>query len=86
MDRKTIEQFIAETRFTSFDQRFNHSVKVIHEDGSVFCINHAFFVVKKPYLVCFTEHNGCHFWHKDDLLWYEERKSCTSVGLEDEDN
>lgn len=84
MDRSEVEEYVASARFPGFDTRFNHSVKVIHEDGSVFCINHAFFVVKKPYLICFTEHNGYHFWHRDDLLWYEEREECVPVGLEDE--
>lgn len=59
------------------DPRLNRSVTVIHDDGSVFSVNHAFLVrvraSEQPYIVCFSEHNGVMIWHEEDLFRYQQQ-------------
>ncbi len=60
--------------------QFQNDVKVIHDDGSVFAINHAFLVLvtlktegqnDREFVVCFSEHNGILVWSEGDLFRYQ---------------
>ena len=55
------------------DVRFQRSVKILHEDGSVMVWNHAFLMsVEGEWIVCFTEHHGFHVYHETDLIEYKQ--------------
>ena len=55
------------------DPRFQRCVKILHEDGSVMMWNHAFLMsVESEWIVCFTEHHGCHVYHETDLIGYRQ--------------
>lgn len=47
--------------------RFNFCVSVRHEDGSTMFFENAYAVMYDKYLLVFTEHNGDHIFHQDDL-------------------
>jgi hypothetical protein len=49
------------------DPRFQRSVMVIHQDGSVFAISNAFLVKVSLWTIMFSEHNGFKIWVSADL-------------------
>lgn len=51
------------------DKRFQGTVKIIHEDGSVFLFEHAFIMLKEDWTVCFSEHCGFMCFHNDSLAF-----------------
>lgn len=55
------------------DTRFQRSVRLLHEDGSVMLWNHAFLMsIENEWIVCFTEHHGFHVYHETDLIGYRQ--------------
>lgn len=71
------------------DPRFNHDVRVIHEDGSSFFWKSAFLVSVKTrnlgtWVAVFAEHDGHHFWDPDELKdWQQYKRTKVSVLLSD---
>ena len=58
------------------DERFQHSVQILHEEGTTYFFHNAFmmnYVEKKAnYIVVFTEHQGFHVFAEDELSGYGE--------------
>ena len=48
----------------------NECVIIQHNDGSSFIFRCAFMIKRDEYIIVFTEHNGYHIFHKDDLSFY----------------
>lgn len=49
------------------DFQWNARVYVLHEDGSEMDFNYAFLMKDEDWVFVFTEHNGFHVWHLEDL-------------------
>jgi len=61
-------------KLTAYD--FNKITIVIHDDGSSFQFHFSFMEEDNKFIYVFTEHNGYHFFYKEDLIFYtfiEER-------------
>jgi hypothetical protein len=67
-----------DAKLLATDKRLSRSILVIHEEGSVFCIQRAYLVKVRSdgqdWLVCFSEHQGTHVWSSGELAWYGEFK------------
>ena len=58
---------------------YKGAVNIIHQDGSTFHFNYAFYEDYDRYLIVFTEHHQFQIFYKDDLTEYSEwtRKQLT---------
>lgn len=58
------------------DSRFQKSVHIIHEDGSIFDFNNAFLRKYKDFngswIIVFSEHHGIHIFCVSDLSAWEQ--------------
>ena len=78
------------------DPRFQRSIKIIHEDGSVFFIRNAFLMKYKDktiehrehdadnfneWLIFFSEHNGFDVFHADDIIGYFQFKDVRRIEM-----
>lgn len=55
------------------DPRFKRTVKVIHQDGSIFVLTHAFIAFdEENYFIVIPEHHDVHIFYKHDLHDWEE--------------
>ena len=56
---------------TCKNNRFKYTIKVIHQDGSLFVFENAFVELKKEkkceLLLIYTEHCGYHYFYINDL-------------------
>jgi hypothetical protein len=59
------------SQLSAADERFNHAVKLDHDDGSTFFWNGAFYQwLDDNYIAIFTEHHSFHVYHIDDISCY----------------
>lgn len=67
----------------SDSERFNRSVKILHQDGTFAFYAHAFLMKKtldkRAWIVVFTEHNGFHIFTADDLQSYRQYAACIPI-------
>ena len=56
------------------DFRSDRAVRIEHEDGSIIFFTHAFALSHEEWYFVFTEHNGYHLYHKEDVILYEYRE------------
>lgn len=57
-----------DSKLRADDERFQRSVLVIHEEGTVMTVMSAFLVeLDEQWVIMFSEHQSFHVWHKDDL-------------------
>lgn len=60
------------------DPRFNMSVTIIHEDGTVMLLQNAFAVVRKErvggvnWVYVFTEHHGTFIYDRDEIRFGQQ--------------
>jgi hypothetical protein len=53
----------------------DHTVNIIHEDGSRFELKNAFFIEDDTEVMVFTEHVGYYLFYKDELAdWYSSKR------------
>ena len=64
-----------DSKLKASDKRFRGSVKIIHEDGSVFMFEHAFLMTKGDWTICFSEHCGFICFHKYDMIFVSPSSS-----------
>lgn len=51
---------------------FNHIAHVVHTDGSVMLLTHAYVDAIENWWLIFTEHNGWHVFEMDDVRLLEQ--------------
>lgn len=73
---RTIKQIVNEydSKLLATDKRFRKSVKIIHDDGTVMCIDSAFLMTHGDYVIVFSEHHSSYIYHREDLIWYGQFK------------
>lgn len=54
---------------TAYDFDGYTHVVIRHQDGSFMDLVNAFYMQEDCWIYVFSEHNGCHFFHKEDLVY-----------------
>ena len=87
---------IYDKKLLATNPRLRRSVKIVHEDGSVFFIRNAFLMKYKDktmerrehdadnfneWLIFFSEHNGFDVFHMDDIKYYFQFKDVKKLEL-----
>jgi hypothetical protein len=67
MDGKQARVQLNSKKLTVQDFNSNKGVYIQHQDGSSFIFRYAFYETVDEYLFVYSEHNGYHIFHIEDL-------------------
>lgn len=63
---------LIDSKLLATDKRFNRSVTVIHQEGTVFHYQNAFLMTYKEWIMIFPEHHAPQCLMKEDLEFYRQ--------------
>lgn len=72
-----------DNKLLTTDPRFQRSVMIIHQDGSVFFFQRAFMLKKDDWLIIFSGHHGVHIYDKTDVVDYDLYLATSDNSLEE---